>query len=115
MKCSQPQGGCPAVIAERITAARKIQQERFRKTQNRYCNDQITPRIIEIYCDLNKESRHYIDYAMRSMKFSARAYHRILKIARTIAYLEGDPEISSGHLSKAANYRSPDSDYWGGF
>ncbi|MFH1965931.1 MAG: ATP-binding protein [Acidobacteriota bacterium] len=112
---SAPKGENSAVIAKRITAARKIQGERFRKTRNRYCNDQMTPREIEIYCDLNQESRECIEESMRTMKLSARAYHRILKVARTIADLEGDPEISSGHLSEAANYRSLDRDYWGGF
>jgi magnesium chelatase family protein len=110
-----PNGECSKVIAKRITAARKIQGERFKKTNGRYCNDQMTPREIEIYCELNEESRDCIDNAMRTMKLSARAYHRILKVARTIADLEGDPEISSGHLSEAANYRSLDRDYWGGF
>ena len=112
---ASPKGECSAVIAARITAARKIQGERFKKTRNRYCNDQMTPREIEIYCALNQESRECIEESMRTMKLSARAYHRILKVARTIADLEGDPEISSGHLSEAANYRSLDRDYWGGF
>ena len=98
-----------------ISTARKIQGERFKKTNGRYCNDQMTPREIEIYCALNQESRECIEESMRTMKLSARAYHRILKVARTIADLEGDPEISSGHLSEAANYRSLDRDYWGGF
>ena len=110
-----PKGECSSVIAARITAARKIQGERFKKTRNRYCNDQMTPREIEIYCALNQESRECIEESMRTMKLSARAYHRILKVARTIADLEGDPEISSGHLSEAANYRSLDRDYWSGF
>ena len=75
----------------------------------------MTPREIEIYCALNDESRRCIKEAIRTMKLSARAYHRILKVARTIADLEGDPEISFGHLSEAANYRSLDRDYWSGF
>ena len=94
--------------------ARKIQQKRFRKSPRKYCNDQMTPREIEIHCGLGQESRDCIDNAMRTMKLSARAYHRILKVARTIADLEGEPEISAGHISEAANYRSLDRDYWSG-
>ena len=112
---ASPKGECSAVIAKRITAARKIQGERFKKMRNRYCNDQMTPREIEIYCELDDAPRRCIEEAMRTMKLSARAYHRILKVARTIADLEGEAEISAGHISEAANYRSLDRDYWEGF
>jgi magnesium chelatase family protein len=71
--------------------------------------------MIESWRGLGQEASDCIDNAMRTMKLSARAYHRILKVARTIADLEGNPEISSGHLSEAANYRSLDRDYWSGF
>ena len=110
-----PRGECSAVIAERVAAARAIQEKRFQKVPNKYCNDQMTPREIENYCRLNDDSRETMDNAMRSMKLSARAYHRILKVARTIADLEGEAEISPGHISEAANYRSLDRDYWNGF
>ena len=111
---SAPRGEASVVIAKRIAAARKIQHKRFRKTPHKYCNDQMTPREIETYCGLNREARDCIDNAMRTMKLSARAYHRILKVARTIADLEGEAEISAGHISEAANYRSLDHDYWSG-
>ena len=110
-----PNGERSADIAKRVAAARIIQQERFEKIPNKYCNDQMTPREIESYCRLDDPSRRTMDDAMRTMKLSARAFHRILKVARTIADLEGEAEISPGHISEAANYRSLDRDYWNGF
>jgi len=103
---SEPGGKCSAVIARRFAAARKI--------HNKHCNDQMTPREIETYCSLGQKSWDCIDNAMRTMKLSARADHRILKVARTIADLKGEAEISPGHISEAANYRSLDRDYWNG-
>ena len=75
----------------------------------------MTPGMIESRRGLNQEPQDCIENAMRTMKLSARACHRILKVARTIADLEGEPEISPGHISGAANYRSLDRDYWEGF
>lgn len=71
--------------------------------------------MIKSWRALNQEASDCTDDAMRTMKLSARAYHRILKVARPIADLEREAEISAGHLSEAANYRSLNRDYWSGF
>jgi len=110
-----PRGESSAAIAERVAAARAVQQERFREVPGKYSNDQMSPREIEGFCRLDDASRERMDDAMRRMRLSARAYHRILKVARTIADLEGEAEIAPGHISEAANYRSLDRDYWSGF
>ena len=71
--------------------------------------------MIESWRGLGQEASDCIDNAMRTMKLSAGLYQRILKVDRTIADLEGKAEISAGHISEAANYRSIDRDYWSGF
>ena len=70
--------------------------------------------MIDSWRGLGQEASDCIDNAMRTMKLSARTYHRILKVARPIADLEGEPEISAEHISDAANYKSLDRDYWSG-
>jgi magnesium chelatase family protein len=66
------------------------------------------PRLIKKHCHLPADSQKLLEHAMEILGFSARAYHRILKIARTIADLEGKPDIRPGHVSEAIQYRSLD-------
>jgi len=68
---------------------------------------------IKLYCSLDSDTMELLKMAMTEMKLSARAYDRILKVARTIADLEGKDRISSEHISEAVNYRSLDRQLWG--
>jgi len=101
-----------ADIRKRIDIARKIQLERY-KGQNIYFNSQLTPRTIKKYCKLEAKEQSLLEQAFIKMNLSARAYHRILKVARTIADLDQSDIISTKHISEAICYRSMDQKYWG--
>ncbi|MBF0119090.1 MAG: YifB family Mg chelatase-like AAA ATPase [Desulfobacterales bacterium] len=96
-----------ANIRKRVGKARLIQIERFSKTKI-YCNAQMGSRHINKYCKLDDTSMKLLEHAIEKLSLSARAYHRILKIARTIADLEGITEIMINHVSEAIQYRSLD-------
>lgn len=93
-----------AVVAERVMKAREIQKERFRD-EGIFCNAGMTNRMIDKYCPLNKECRQLLEKIIEHMGLSARACSRILKLARTIADLEGAENITAAHLTEAASYR----------
>lgn len=97
-------------MRECVMAARKMQERRFEGTGYRF-NGDISAQDVEKYCFLGKEERHCMDRIYESLMLSVRTYHRILKVARTIADLEQSEEIKSEHLLEAACYR-PASDYW---
>jgi len=94
-------------IRKSVSQARQIQFERY-KTDRIYCNAQLRPRQIKIHCALNEESQDLIELAMNKLGLSARAYNRILKVARTIADLEGKDRIEPPHVSEAIQYRTLD-------
>lgn len=94
-------------IGKRVTAARVIQSERFRRTKI-YCNAQMSSRHIKKHCKINDDSCNLLESAIDKLGLSARAYNRILKISRTIADLEGEPDIRADHISEAIQYRSLD-------
>jgi magnesium chelatase family protein len=96
-----------ARIRERVQAARERQKERFH-SKTIHCNAQMVPRLIKKHCPLAPDSQKLLEHAMEVLGFSARAFHRILKIARTIADLEGETDIRSAHVSEAIQYRSLD-------
>lgn len=98
-------------IRERVLNARRIQAERFRDTEINY-NAQMGRREIEKYCDLDASSELLIKNAMEKLNLSARAYDRILKVARTIADLANSESIASSHIAEAIQYRSLDRDFW---
>jgi len=101
-------GGEPsAVIRERVKRARHIQQERFKKTKI-FCNAHMTGRQIRRYCQVGEGGQRLLEAAMERLGLSARAYDRILKVARTIADLEGSEAIRPEHLAEAIQYRSLD-------
>lgn len=106
-------GESSAAIRERVVRARKIQEERFRPYPGIHANAQMTPQLLQQYCVLDAPSQETLRNAMHRLGLSARAYDRILKVARTIADLEGSERIQSGHLAEAINYRSLDRDSWG--
>lgn len=99
-------------IRRRISLARQIQLDRYRG-QSIYFNSQLTPRSIKKYCSLEPKEQSLLEEAFIKLNLSARAYHRILKVARTIADLDQSDKISSKHISEAICYRSMDQKYWG--
>lgn len=100
-------GETSETIRERVNKARKIQLERY-KDLNIYSNSELTPKLIEKFCKLKKESKAILKKSFENLHLSARAYSRILKVARTIADLDGFKEIQSIHIIEAIQYRSLD-------
>lgn len=102
-----------AVIRQRVIAARKIQEERYKDYRGIHCNAQMNQKLFRQWCDIDEDCQNLMKAAMDRLGLSARAYDRILKVARTIADLAGDDRINVTHLSEAINYRSLDRDSWG--
>lgn len=105
----QTLGEPSAQIRQRVEQARHLQQERF-KDSKLYCNADMGPGEVRQYCDLNDAGRSLIKAAMRQMGLSARAYHRVLKLSRTVADLAGSPQIEVQHLAEALQYRQRESE-----
>lgn len=99
-------------IRNKVRIARDIQINRY-KDQNIYFNSQLNPRTMKTYCKLDKKDQDLLEQAFIKMNLSARAYHRILKVARTIADLDQSQQIKSKHISEAICYRSLDQKYFG--
>ncbi len=99
-------------IRKRVNKAREIQRKRY-KDYGIYSNSELTPNLIEKYCKLGVKESEMLKSAFEKMGFSARAYGRILKVARTIADLDEKENIELKHLAEAINYRSLDKKYWG--
>lgn len=106
LKELQP-GESSEAIRNRVIAARRIQQERFAGT-GIHCNAQMTPKMLRMYCQIDSRGDELLAYTMNKLGFSARAYDRILKVARTIADLEGAVDIHYNHLMEAIAYRCLD-------
>lgn len=98
-------------IQKRVNVARQIQRERY-KDEKIYSNSELTPKLIEKYCQIDEESKKILQTAFEKLGFSARAYGRILKVARTIADLSGSTQINKSHIAEAIQYRSLDKKYW---
>lgn len=94
-------------IRERVTKCREIQLERLSRTKL-FCNAQMESRHIKKYCELDDSSRSLLETAIERLGLSARAYNRVLKIARTIADLDQEANIRQEHVSEAIQYRSLD-------
>jgi magnesium chelatase family protein len=99
-------------IRERVTKAREFQSKRFSNFENIHYNAQMNVKQIRKFCHLKPESLDLLKTAMERLNLSARAYDRILKVARTIADLEGVSEITSDHIAEAIQYRSLDREGW---
>ena len=100
-------------IRARVIEARKIQEKRFKESPGIYCNAQMTAKMLRKVCSLDESCTSLLKNAMEKLGLSARAYDRILKVARTIADIENQPVIRAEHLAEAIQYRSLDRDNWG--
>jgi magnesium chelatase family protein len=99
-------------VAVRVNRAREIQKERYRDMEHIHANAHLKPRLIQKYCRLDEAGRKILQRAIESFGFSARAYHRILKVARTIADLDCEEHIGARHVSEAVQYRTLDRTLW---
>ena len=97
-------------IRKRVNAARNIQIKRYQR-YGILSNSELTPNLLEKYCNLDSNCKKILESAFEKLGLSARAYSRILKVARTIADLEGSPQITISHISEAIQYRSLDRKY----
>src|SRR5271163_4926492 len=102
-----------AEIRARVLAARERQRNRFRKAGDKiYANSQMTTRQIRVHCELGADAERLLERAMQQQGLTARAHDRILKVARTIADLEGAEHLAVPHLAEAIQYRTLDRSYW---
>jgi len=98
-------------IRKRVNQARNLQLKRYEKYPI-FSNSELTTPLIEEFCKLNRKSKQILETAFNKLGLSARAYHRILKVARTIADLERCSQIQDNHLIEAIQYRNLDRKYW---
>lgn len=106
------QGESSATIRQRVIKARQIQEERFREHKGIHCNAVMTERMIHQYAEPDAEGIELLRTAMARLNLSARAYNRILKVARTIADLDASPAVLPQHLAEAISYRNLDRGDW---
>lgn len=106
------QGESSATIRQRVIKARQIQEERFREHKGIHCNAAMTERMIHQYAEPDAEGIELLRTAMARLNLSARAYNRILKVARTIADLDASPDVLPQHLAEAISYRNLDRGDW---
>lgn len=109
----EARGECSEVIRNRVIAARRLQQERFRRSPGVSCNARMESRDLRHHCRLDPATLEYLKNALQELGLSARAYDRILKVSRTIADLAGSPALSSDHVCEAIQLRSLDRQIWG--
>ena len=105
-------GESSSAIRERVIMARQIQQQRYKDYKGIYCNAQMTERMIHLFAEPDERSLDMLRTAMERLSLSARAYSRILKVARTIADLERSEKIQSHHIAEAIGYRNLDRSDW---
>jgi len=109
---AEKSGETSAQIRERVIAARQRQQKRFAHKPKITCNARMGSRELKSYCALDAATMELLKFAMTDLNLSARAYDRILKVARTIADLAGSENIVADHISEAIQYRSLDRQLW---
>ena len=100
-----------AAIRERVNKARAVQQERYKGT-GITCNAQLTPALLKKYCTLSDDAGELLKESFERLGLSARAYDRILKVARTIADLSGSENIEKENIFSAIRFRTLDRKYW---
>ena len=102
-----------ASIRTRVIKARGIQEKRYLETTETHCNAQMTQAEFELHCNADEQGHLMIKQAMQKMGLSARAFERILKVARTIADLDENEKIQVAHIAEAIQFRSLDKGNWG--
>jgi len=108
---SEPESS--AKILDRVIRARELQLTRFSsERQKLYCNAQMPPQSIRKFCELSADCERLLERAMAQQGLSARAHDRILKVARTIADLDGVPQLEPKHIAEAIQYRTLDRTFW---
>lgn len=107
-----PKGESSSVIRDRVMQARKIQFERYEALPNVHYNAQMGRKQLEVYCDLDQPCKDLLKAAMEKLNLSARAYDRILKVARTISDLASSEKVRTEHIAEAIQYRSLDREGW---
>ena len=105
-------GESSETIRARVIAARKMQEERFMDYKGIHCNAQMTERMLHQFAEPDASSMDMLRMAMERLKLSARAYSRILKVARTIADLDGSEQVQLPHIAEAVGYRNLDRGDW---
>ena len=98
-------------IKERVNKARNVQSKRY-ENSDIIQNSELTPKLIEKYCKLNSECQDILKKAFEKLNFSAREYSKILKVARTIADVDGNENIEKENILEAIQYRNLDRKYW---
>jgi magnesium chelatase family protein len=109
---SQRSGEPSEVIRQRVEKAREIQYKRFRDEKGIFSNSDMNSKAIKKYCPLNDDCMSLLKNAIDKLGLSARAYDRIIKVSRTIADLEGVPDIKTHHVAEAVQYRTLDRNLW---
>lgn len=102
------------LVRERVMKARQIQELRFKDIDGVYCNAQMSSKQMRTFAEIDKASSELLKNAMQRLNLSARAYDRIIKVARTIADLDDTAQIQSNHIAEAINYRNLDREGWAG-
>jgi magnesium chelatase family protein len=105
-------GETSAQIRERVVTARQRQHQRLKDKPKITCNARMGTRELKTHCALDETTMEMLKFAMSDLNLSARAYDRILKVARTIADLAGSEKILSDHVSEAIQFRSLDRQLW---
>ena len=108
---TKAEGESSADIKERVNKARHIQLMRYKGRQV-YSNSQLTPDLMKVHCELDKETNELLREAYNTLGLSARAHNRILKVARTIADLAGEESIKMEHIAEAIQYRALDKKFF---
>lgn len=101
-------------VRDRVIKAREIQEKRFAENNHIHCNAQMSSKVLKQICKIDEQGKEMLKKATDRLGLSARAFDRILKVARTIADLEGSKYIETSHLAEAIQYRSLDRDNWAG-
>ena len=108
-----PAGESSAAIRERVIRARAVQAERFKGYPSVHCNAQMPTKLLNEFARPDAAAAKRLHDAMLRYDLSARAYDRILKVSRTIADLDGSPDIQLRHINEAVGYRNLDRSTWG--